>query len=87
MKALALTIALWVLAVTQARAESYETYAFGDNETDACEQAKTDLTDQAILQCRMSGGALKNADIGDCQVTASSNSRYKAVRSVKFSCQ
>lgn len=87
MKELGLTIALSVLAVTYAQAESYETYAFGDTESEACEKAKSDLNDQAILQCRMNGGLLAKADVGACRMTESSSARYKVLRSVEFACR
>lgn len=87
MKALGLTIALLVLAVTCAQADSYETYAFGDTESEACEKAKSDLNDQAILQCRMNGGLLVKADVGDCRLAKSSGARYQVLRSVEFACR
>ena len=87
MKELGLTIALLVLAVTCAQADSYETYAFGDTEAEACEKAKSDLNDQAILQCRMNGGLLEKADVGDCRMTESSSARYKVLRAVEFACR
>ena len=87
MKALALMIALWVLAVPYAQADSYETYAFGDTESEACEQVKSDLKDQAILQCRMNDGFLINADFGNCRITESNSARYEVLRSVEFSCR
>ena len=87
MKELGLTIALLMLAVTYAQADHYETYAFGDTASEACEQAKSDLNDQAILQCRMNGGLLVKADVGDCRMTESSSARYKVLRSVEFSCR
>ena len=87
MKELGLTIALLVLAVTWAQADSYETYAFGDTEAEACEKAKSDLNDQAILQCRMNGGVLVKAGVGDCRLTESSGARYQVLRSVEFACR
>ena len=87
MKQLALTITLLVLAVNCVQADSYETYAFGYTETEACEQAKSDLNDQAILQCRLNGGLLVKAEVGDCRKTESTNSRYKVLRSVEFTCR
>ena len=87
MKELGLTIALSVLAVTYAQAETYETYAFGDTESEACEKAKSDLNDQAILQCRMNGGSLVKADVRDCRMTKSSSARYKALRAIEFVCR
>ena len=87
MKELVLTIALLVLEVTYAQADSYETYAFGYTESEACEQAKSDLNDQAILQCRMNGGILVKADVGECRMTESSNARYEVLRSVEFTCR
>jgi len=87
MKELGLTMALLVFAVTYTQAESYETYAFGDTEPEACEKAKSDLNDQAILQCRMNGGLLVKADVGDCRRTKYSSARYKVLRSVEFACR
>jgi len=87
MKALGLTIAVWVLGVTYVQADSYETYAFGDTEAEACEQVKSDLKDRAILQCRMNGGSFDKADYGECRIEDSSGSRYKAVSAVEFSCK
>ena len=87
MKGLRLTIALLVLAVTYAQADSYETYAFGGTESEACEQVKSDLNDQAILQCRMNGGSLVKAVFGECRMTASSSARYEVLRSVEFTCR
>jgi len=87
MKELRLTIALLVLAVTYAQADSYETYAFGDTASEACEQVKSDLNDQAILQCRMNGGSLVKAEFGECRMTESSNARYEVLRSVEFTCR
>ena len=82
-----LTIALSVLAVTSAQADSYETYAFGDTETAACESVKSDLKDQAILQCRMKGGSLDKAEFGACGKTGVSRGRHKVTGSVEFSCK
>ena len=87
MKQLGVTIAFLVLASTCARADSYETYAFGNTEAEACEQVKSDLKDQAILQCRMNGGSLLKAHFGRCLAAKSSGARYKATRSVEFSCR
>jgi hypothetical protein len=87
MKQLGLTIVLFLLGVKYALADQYETYAFGDSEAEACEQVKSDLKDQAILTCRMNGGLFEKADYGKCRITESSGSRYKAVRSVQFSCK
>ena len=86
MKELGLTIVLLVLGMTYVQADSYETYAFGDTEEEACEQVESDLKDQAILQCRMNGGLFEKADYGECRITESSGTRYKAVRSVEFTC-
>ena len=87
MKAFGLTLALWVLAATYAQADSYETYAFGDSESEACKQVKSDLKDQAILKCRMNDDLLEKVMIGDCRIAESSNTRHKALGSVKFSCK
>ena len=51
------------------------------------EKAKSDLNDQAILQCRMNGGLLVKADVGACRMTESSRARYKVLRSVEFACR
>ena len=87
MKELGLMIASLVLAVSYAQAGSYETYAFGNTDKEACEQVKSDLKDHAILQCRMNGGSLVKTDFGECRVTASSGTRRKATGSVDFSCK
>ncbi|MEN8762876.1 MAG: hypothetical protein ABF290_10610 [Thiogranum sp.] len=87
MKELGLTIALLVLAMSYAQADSYETYAFGDTASEACEKAKSDLNDQAILQCRMNGGSLAKADVRDCRMTKPSSARYKVLRAVEFVCK
>ena len=87
MKRLGFSIALLVVGVTIVQAGDYETYAFGDTEAEACEQVKSDLQDQAILQCRMSGGSFEKAEYGECRIKKSPNTRYQAVRSVVFSCQ
>lgn len=87
MKLSGLTIALLMFGVNDARAENYETYAFGDNVKEACEQVQSDLRDQAILQCRMNGAVFDKANYGNCQTAKTSHGRYKAVRSVKFTCK
>jgi hypothetical protein len=87
MRELALTIALLAFAVTCVRADSYETYAFGYTESEACEQARIDLNDQARLQCRLNGGLLVKADVGDCRKAESTSARYKVLRSVEFTCK
>jgi len=87
MKATGLTIALLILGVNPVQAEHYETYAFGDTEAQACEQVKSDLRDQAILQCGMNGGSFDKADYGKCRRTAFARGRYKVVSSVEFSCK
>ena len=87
MKAVTIAITLLVLGSTHARAEQYETYAFGDSEAEACRQVKSDLNDQAILQCRMNGGAFDTADYGPCRTTETERGRFKVFRSVEFSCK
>ena len=87
MKVLGLTIALLLVGMKSAQAERYETYAFGDTEVEACDQVKSELTDWAILKCRMNGGLFEKADYGECRATKNSRGRYEAVSSIEFSCK
>lgn len=87
MKVLGLTIALLLLGMNSAQAERSETYAFGDTEAEACDQVKSELTDQAILKCRMNGGWFEKAEYGECRATKSDRGRYEAVRYIEFSCK
>jgi hypothetical protein len=87
MKVLGLTIVLLLVGMKSAQAEHYETYAFGDSEVEACVQVKSQLTDWAILKCRMNGGLFEKADYGECRATKNSRGRYEAVRSVEYSCK
>jgi len=87
MKALGLTFVLLLVVMKSAQAERYETYAFGDTEAEACDQVKSDLTDRAILKCRMNGGWSEKVGYGECRTTKNSRGRYEAVRSIEFSCE
>jgi hypothetical protein len=87
MKATGLAAALLLFGVQPALAGHYETYAFGDTEAEACDQVKSDLRDQAILQCRMNGAVFDKADYGACRKTQFEHGRYKVVRSVEFTCK
>ena len=87
MKTLGLTIALLLVGMNSAQAERYETYAFGDAEVEACDQVKSELTDRAILKCRMNGGLFEKADYGKCRATKNDRGRYEAVSSIEFSCK
>lgn len=76
-----------LFGMNPAQAEHYETYAFGDTEEEACQQVKSDLQDQAILQCGMNGEAFGTAKYGECRRVEFARDRYKVVRSVEFFCE
>lgn len=87
MKMTVQAIALIAFAAGAAQAGQYETYAFGDSKEEACEQVKSDLRDQAILECKLNGRAFDKAEYGECRQTEFARGRYTVERSVEFTCK